>query len=205
MKHLSFLLLLLICSTAAHANDYAAGVIADNSEFYRERTDKVIREWVEHGTYPDAETVLRIQTLENRFVSMLRLEPSLLNRSPLMHLASVQFRDLRNLPGQFVIARAQSAGLDLWKDSLQGRSFKQASPGGSTETGEWEFENMINACVHWMADGNHDRAVAALHKANELQVYAPPSSRARYLNALLLGGSQSNLSPSLRSTLPRAQ
>lgn len=203
MKHtLHCLLLVLLSAGAAFGSDYAADLIADNAAFYREHTDKVIREWADKGTHPDAETVLRIQTLENRFLSMLRLDPSLLGSVPPMHLAGSDFKDLRHLPGQFVLLRAREAGLDLMEDRLGGRSFKQTAVGG-TETLEWEFENLLNACVHWMADGNRDKAVEALVRANRLKVQAAPSDRARYLSALLLDGSTGSLDPALRATLPR--
>lgn len=205
MKHLLRIpLLALLSAASAFGGDYAGELIADNSAFYREHTDKVIREWADEGTVPDAETVLRIQTLENRFLSMLRLDPSLLDSIPPMHLAKSDFKDLRHLPGQFVLVRARKAGLDLLEDRLEGRSFKQTSVGG-TETLEWEFENLLNACVHWMLDGNRDKAVEALVRANRLKVRAAPSERARYLTALLLDGPTGNLDHALRATLPRKQ
>jgi hypothetical protein len=80
----------------------------------------------------------------------------------------------------------------------------ERSAASDTESGEWEFECLLNATVCWIEAGDLDKAKAALARANEASVYAPPSQRARYLNALLFGGDRGQLAPSLRATLPRA-
>ena len=82
--------------------------------------------------------------------------------------------------------------------------FFERSASSSTETGQWEFDCLLNATVCWLEAGELDKARNALMKANEVPVYAAPSQRARYLNALLFGGDRGQLTPRLRSTLPRA-
>ncbi|MFW5838262.1 MAG: tetratricopeptide repeat protein [Desulfovibrionaceae bacterium] len=82
--------------------------------------------------------------------------------------------------------------------------FFEKSAASGTETGEWEFECLLNATVCWLEAGDPDQAKAALARANEVAAHAPPSRRARYLNALLLGGDRGRLAPDLRATLPRA-
>lgn len=82
--------------------------------------------------------------------------------------------------------------------------FFEKSAASDTETGEWEFECLLNATVCWLEAGDLDKAKRALTRANEVAAHAAPSQRARYLNALLLGGDRGQLPPRLRATLPRA-
>ena len=72
-----------------------------------------------------------------------------------------------------------------------------------TVTGEWEFENLLNATVAWLEAGNPDAARASLKRGLAVRVQAPPSEKARYLQALLLNGDPNSLQPELRATLPR--
>ena len=124
MKHLH-LFLLLVLATSAQASDYALSAIADNSTFYRERTDRIVGDFLQRGTYPSSDDLVKIQILENHFLAAIRLDPSMRKHSPTLLLASIQMRDLRNVPGQFIVERAKGAGLDLRADRLQGRTFRQ--------------------------------------------------------------------------------
>lgn len=123
MKHIH-LILLLALAASAHAGDYAAGVIDDNATFYRERTDRVVQSFLQRGTYPSSDDLVRIQTLENHFLAAIRLDPAVRGRTPTLLLSKINMRDLRNVPGQFIVERAKGSGLDLRTDRLEGRSFR---------------------------------------------------------------------------------
>ena len=124
MKHLH-LILLLVLAASAQASDYATSVIDDNATFYRERTDRVVNNFLQRGTHPNSDDLARIQTLENHFLAAIRLDPAMRQRTPTLLLSSIKVKDLKNVPGQFIVARAKGAGLDIRADRLNGRSFRQ--------------------------------------------------------------------------------
>ncbi|MFW5838261.1 MAG: hypothetical protein ACOCVM_09630 [Desulfovibrionaceae bacterium] len=124
MKHLNIIILLALAASA-RASDFAGSAIADNSSFYRERIDRVVSDFLSRGAVPNSDDITRIQTLENHFISTIKLDHSARKRVPTLLLASIKVGDLRNVPGQFVVERAKGAGLDLRADRLKGRSFRQ--------------------------------------------------------------------------------
>lgn len=119
------LILLLVLATSAQASDYASSVIEDNATFYRERIDRVVHGFLHRGSYPSSDDLVRIQTLENHFLAAIRLDSAMRERTPTLLLASIKMRDLRNVPGQFIVERAKGAGLDLRADRLKGRAFRE--------------------------------------------------------------------------------
>lgn len=110
-----------ICS----GKDYARKILSDNSAFYKQRVDDVVQKFLTKGIYPTEDDIVRIQTLENHFHTAIRLNTKLINRTPPLLLTKVKIKDYRNFPGQFIVARAHHAGLDLRADKLGNRAFRK--------------------------------------------------------------------------------
>lgn len=129
----------IILSTGSLGADQS--IMTENVRDYRKEVDSVITAFVQRNEIPDIERALRIQARENDMLALARLDPSLARSMPELLLANqVKLRDLRHLPGELIVGRARSAGIDVLKVEMgrvpieyeKGRIFKRSkrfSPG----------------------------------------------------------------------------
>jgi len=88
---------------------------------------------------------------------------------------------------------------------LAGEHFAKASQIGESRKGTkrkvWEFENLVSSAWAYLLNGSADKAREALALAESLEVQARPSTRARYLKAVLTGQAHPSLNMALKDTL----
>ena len=89
-------------------------ILSQNIRDYRTSVDEVIIQFVNTGKAPTIDQALRIQSCENDMLALARLEPSIADSLPALLLANyAKLQDLRHLPGELILGRAKTAGLDI--------------------------------------------------------------------------------------------
>ena len=89
-------------------------ILSQNIRDYRTSVDEVIIQFVNTGKAPTIDQALRIQSCENDMLALARLDPSIADSLPALLLANyAKLQDLRHLPGELILGRAKTAGLDI--------------------------------------------------------------------------------------------
>ena len=107
-KNTLFLFLFLFLTVRAFSD---VSIMAENARDYRNAIDELILDFIQTEAPPKLDKALRIQAYENNMLSWARLDPASARNMPNLLLANeVRLRDLRNLPGELIVARAREAG-----------------------------------------------------------------------------------------------
>ena len=92
----------------------ATDILSENVRDYRKSVDGVINRYVSTGQSPSIDQALSIQACENDMLALARLDPSVADSLPELLLANhARLQDLRHLPGELVVGRAKTAGIDV--------------------------------------------------------------------------------------------
>jgi hypothetical protein len=257
MKKLVFLpVLCLLISSVSLFGD--SSLMIENAKLYRSKIDQVILDFIQAGKTPDIDQALEIQACENDMLALARLDPSLARSMPALLMANkVKLLDLRHLPGELIVARAEVAGIGVLDPKVgdqvfrykkgrifarekefrgQGSSekfpvqgdwiahhayarnclevgeyeqaaehFYQAAIVGESKDGTirkiWEFENLVSSAWAHLLNGSLDKSRELLEMTESFQVQAPPSQRARYLDAVINDQVHPSLNLALKNSL----
>jgi len=121
-KNTLFLFLFLFLTVRAFSD---VSIMAENARDYRNAIDELILDFIQTEAPPKLDKALRIQAYENNMLSLARLDPASARNMPNLLLANeVRLRDLRNLPGELIVARAREAGVQVLEPDLNGREFR---------------------------------------------------------------------------------
>jgi len=107
-------LLMTLALLAVPGLSAATDILSENVRDYRKSVDGVISRYVSTGQSPTIDQALRIQACENDMLALARLDPSVADSLPELLLANhARLQDLRHLPGELVVGRAKTAGIDV--------------------------------------------------------------------------------------------
>jgi len=121
-KNTLFLFLFLFLAVRAFSD---VSIMAENARDYRNAIDELILDFIQTEAPPKLDKALRIQAYENNMLSLARLDPASARNMPNLLLANeVRLRDLRNLPGELIVARAREAGVQVLEPDLNGLEFR---------------------------------------------------------------------------------
>ena len=103
-------------------------IMSENARDYRDMIDEIIVDFIKRGSPPSLDKALHLQAYENNMLSLARLDPVSARNMPTLLLANeVRLKDLRNLPGELIVARARQAGVQVLEPNVRGVQFRYSS------------------------------------------------------------------------------
>jgi hypothetical protein len=155
-------------------------IMSENARDYRDTIDEIIVDFIKRGSPPSLDKALHLQAYENNMLSLARLDPVSARNMPTLLLANeVRLKDLRNLPGELIVARARQVGVQVLEPNVRGIQFRYSSgllfkreksfesPGVSgnyPRDGDWCAHN--GYALHALRSGQYEEAARHFEMAS---------------------------------------